>query len=445
MARKFMSFLGTNNYLPCTYCQNGNETDDVRFVQEALIRMHCLAWAPEDQIVVFITSEAAQKNWEDNGHTGEQCSGLHSRLIALNLSCEIRPVSIPNGRSEEELWDIFTNVCNELADNDTVILDITHALRSLPMLAMVILQYIRVLRKVHLLGIFYGAFEVLGSIGEVRKMAVSERRAPIFDLTSFAQLADWSIAVDRFLAAGDAGMIHELVKFQTVPYIKAGLNDTRHDQAIAVKQFSECLLIFTKVMSTCRGRLISKCVMNLNKALDNCRQDALIPPLVPLLEKIRERIEGFSGTNEIRDGIRAAHWCQEHNLIQQAYTILHETAVSFFLYKTESGQTSNHSLNKENREMVTGAASLLAKNKLPDEGRHPDGYEQQWKKIWHTLETTDANHMMSRLEQCRNDLNHAGIRENAKPANSFDVPLDKAIQWLEEIVKNDLKSDCHSN
>jgi CRISPR-associated Csx2 family protein len=437
MARKFLSFLGTNNYVACTYFQAGQEIANVRFVQEALIRMHCSDWTSEDQIVVFTTPEALKKNWEDDGHPDEKCLGLRRRLVALNLPCEIRPVSIPNGKSEEEIWDIFSTICNELADGDAVILDITHALRSLPMLAMVVLQYVRVLRNVRLLGIFYGAFEALGSVVEVKQMAAAERRAPVFDLTSFALLADWSVAVDRFLAAGDAEMMHKLVKDHAIPFIKAEPNHIRQSEAIAVTKLAKRLLDFTKAMATCRGRSISQCATSLNQALDNCRQAALIPPLVPLLEKIRGRIEGFSGTNEIRDGIRAARWCLEHNLIQQGYTILQETAVSFFLCKAEAQSTGNHPLNIEKRAMVTGAASLLAQKSALSEGKFSTEHAELWAKIWSIMEKKGNYQMMDNLEQCRNDLNHAGINQNAKQADNFGIPLEKAIQWLEEMIKND--------
>lgn len=437
MARKILSFLGTNNYVACTYFQAGQEMADVRFVQEALIQMHCSDWTSEDQIVIFITSEALQRNWEDDGHPNEKCLGLHRRLRELNLPCRIQSVSIPNGKSEKEIWDIFSIVCNQLADGDAVILDITHALRSLPMLAMVVLQYVRVLRNVRLQGIFYGAFEALGPVGEVKKMAVAERRAPVFDLTSFARLADWSVAVDRFLAAGDAGMINELVSRQAIPFIKAESNDSLYGEAIAVKNLAKRLLDFTRAMTTCRGLTISQCAVSLNQALDACRQAALIPPLVPLLEKVRERTEGFSGINEIHDGIRAAHWCLEHNLIQQAYTILQETAVSFFLCKAEGvGSTGNHILNVEKRTMLTGAASLLAKKSPSSEGRFPPAHAELWPKIWSIMAKNENHRMMSLLEQCRNDLNHAGINQNAKQAKKFNSPLEEAIQWLEEVVKN---------
>jgi hypothetical protein len=37
MAKAYFSFLGTNNYLPCTYYLNDREATQIRFVQEASI------------------------------------------------------------------------------------------------------------------------------------------------------------------------------------------------------------------------------------------------------------------------------------------------------------------------------------------------------------------------------------------------------------------------
>lgn len=437
MARKFLSFLGTNNYLACTYFLDQQERSNVRFVQEALGQIHCRDWNSEDQLVIFITSESRRRNWEDNGHGEEKCHGLHHCLQALNLPCQIRPVSIPDGKSEEEIWAIFDTVCNELNDSDSVILDITHALRSLPMLAMVVLQYMQALRKVSLAGIYYGAFEVLGTINQVREVAVNDRRVPIFDLTAFARLSDWSIAIDRFLAVGNAEMIHELVKMEAIPVIKAG-PDGMKQEAMAIKKMVKRLLDFTQAMATCRGRAISQCASSLIEALDDCRQAALVPPLVPLLDKIRERITGFSGGSEISDGIRAAHWCLDHNLIQQAYTILQETAVSFFLNAATKISGEKHPYtNKNSRAMVSGAASLLAKKENISQYRlSPDQSSELLEQIWLLLTPEENYQNMDRLEQRRNDLNHAGINPCPSPADTFLQDLRKAIQWLERVSRN---------
>jgi len=435
MPEKFLSFLGTNKYVTCTYYQNDREAIDKPFVQEAIVQLHCSSWTSADQIVIFVTPAARQKNWNDDGH-GQKSEGLHSRLRRLGLSCQIRDVAIPDGSTEVEIWEIFNVVCNELLENETVVFDITHALRSLPMLAMVVLQYVGVLRNVRLRGIYYGAFETLGSVERVKKIATAERRVPIFDLTPFARLADWAFAVDRLLSAGDAAMIQNLVRTEAViPFTKVGPS-ARQKEAIAVKRLADRLFDFTKNLATCRGLSIARCAASLNKALNDCRNADLVPPLVPLLEKIRAGTAGFSGTDHINDGIRAARWCLDHNLVQQAYTILHETAVSFFLLKVKEKTDGSHPLDVGKREMVTGAAALLAQGKDLSDGRFPAGQEKLWRKIWNTMGETDENfRRMSILEQYRNDLNHAGIRKDCIHAKKFDKLLKEAIEWLEKVSR----------
>ncbi|WP_425505358.1 CRISPR-associated DxTHG motif protein [Thermosulfurimonas marina] len=67
------------------------------------------------------------------------------------------------GRSEEEIRDNFRKVIENLSEGEEVFFDITHSFRSLPMLNLVALSYARVLKGIRIRGIYYGAFEVLGS------------------------------------------------------------------------------------------------------------------------------------------------------------------------------------------------------------------------------------------------------------------------------------------
>ena len=68
MARVYISFLGTNDYLTCTYFYKDNEMQNVRFVQEATLNFFCSQWTSEDRILIFATGDAYEKNWLDNGH-----------------------------------------------------------------------------------------------------------------------------------------------------------------------------------------------------------------------------------------------------------------------------------------------------------------------------------------------------------------------------------------
>lgn len=53
MARVYLSFLGTNDYLACTYYTGDREVENVRFVQEATLGLYCRKWTPDDRIIIF--------------------------------------------------------------------------------------------------------------------------------------------------------------------------------------------------------------------------------------------------------------------------------------------------------------------------------------------------------------------------------------------------------
>ncbi|MBU0698719.1 MAG: TIGR02221 family CRISPR-associated protein, partial [Proteobacteria bacterium] len=68
MARVYLSFLGTNDYLSCCYFKNDKKLENVRFVQQATLKFFCDDWTLEDRILIFTTDEAYRKNWLNDGH-----------------------------------------------------------------------------------------------------------------------------------------------------------------------------------------------------------------------------------------------------------------------------------------------------------------------------------------------------------------------------------------
>ncbi len=145
MAKVFLAFLGTYDYLPCTYVAAPGEVAGVRFVQEATLQLFCQDWGEGDRILILTTEEARRKNWVDNGHLDPDGNplrrvGLERRLGGLGLRPPVRRVPIPEGRDEGEIWQIFQALSEQLEEGDEVVFDITHALRHIPMLALAALS-----------------------------------------------------------------------------------------------------------------------------------------------------------------------------------------------------------------------------------------------------------------------------------------------------------------
>ena len=89
------------------------------------------------------------------------------------------------------MWDTFNKILDEINDDDQIIFDITHGFRSTPMQILVVLNYAKVIKKnVKIKGIYYGAFENRDNVTNI---------APIFDLSNYDEILDWTAAADSFI------------------------------------------------------------------------------------------------------------------------------------------------------------------------------------------------------------------------------------------------------
>ena len=441
MPKLYLSFLGTSDYTPCTYEHQEERIENVRFVQEATIRMNCMDWLEKDRVIIFTTQKAFLCNWQDNGHrdrkTGDKIpgAGLETCIQNINGNFTYEQVPIPDGSNEKEIWDIFIQVFDSIRHQDEVIFDITHGFRSIPMLAIVVLNYAKIMKQAILKGIYYGALEALGSPAEVREMPLEKRIVPVLDLTAFDQLMEWSVATDRFIGSGDAAQISSIANSSARSILTKTKGDDRSQHTI--RRLAESLDKFTKTLSTCRGHEISSVVKELKQTLKNCKNhdfsNPLNLPLKTVLGKIEDQIKEFPG-HTIKDGIQAARWCLEHNLIQQSYTILRETLITYFIYKIRENPDD---YKNKNRKLAIDAAYLGAKEP-PEKHSEKDAqeYHEIIEKFTHFYKTCpELIKEFKNLADYRNDINHAGQRISYRPVEEFTKKMPEFLEIVEKAIK----------
>ena len=117
MNRKvFISVLGTGLYEKCTYVSGNFVSSETTFVQQATLQFHGASEWPENSKALFLLTEKARKdNWEVE--TGERLDknknrivpykGLHETLQSMHLPFSVEDISIPDGKNEREMWQIF--------------------------------------------------------------------------------------------------------------------------------------------------------------------------------------------------------------------------------------------------------------------------------------------------------------------------------------------------
>jgi CRISPR-associated Csx2 family protein len=401
MARCFVSFLGTSPYVPCRYGSDERWYGPVSFVQTTTLHLKCANWDTGDRLLIGCTAGARRKNLD----------ALREELASTGWPLAPEVVDLPDGTSEEELWTIFQRLLERIGDGDELVFDITHSFRSLPMLFTVLIQYLGVVREVRLRGVYYGAFERLGSPDQVRKMPLPERQAPILDLTPFLSLYDWSAAIDHFLRFGSPTDLERLVKGHVAPILKRTAGGD--ESAQAMRRLVERLGEFARCAQYVRGGDLAE-VRFQSQIIEPLRhiRAGFLPPLEPVFKRLEDTFAGFRDCDPA-NALRTVGWCIEHDLIQQGITLLQEAIVDEWL--TRCGDllqgATTESEGERDRGRRTFVSDLLA---VAGRGIPPADWKRSLAEHRPMAEACVARlpaglaAEFDRLTKLRNDINHGG-------------------------------------
>lgn len=419
MAKKFLSFLGTTNYTECTYQWDESNQGKYRskFVQEALIKTVCKDWGKEDSAVIFLTEKARNDNWYN---LEDEERRLKTSLEKTHIKVE--SISIPDGSTEDEIWEIFDIVSNQIDIGDEVIFDITHSYRSILMLALVILNYVKVVKDAKIMGIYYRAY-------------VGKDSASIFDLTPLDEILEWSQAVNMFLKYGISGHLKDI----SVERLRAEL---KHEQwARDTNQFINSLDDLTMCLYTCRGMEItgrnatkksilaaSKLAKDNLKKIKNIEKDKQLKPLIPLMERVEEKLEIFGKNDNLSSGIATVQWSIDNNLIQQAYTALDETMKTYVCMEFDL-----NSFEYDHREeIVQKSLKIRARETPKNQWDVKTEYRDKVKEIVEALDDQIVD-LSNKISERRNDINHFRFNHNAVTYNKLASDIK---EYFEEFMNH---------
>ena len=496
----FIGFLGAGSYTVCNYYFDSVEDRicNVRHVQEAIVRHECQGWTENDRILIFLTKDAKDNNWEDGefdardrdyntippieiepgkknkwglrhqlikaakgiGNDEDESTAVDKKIFPESI---ITPISLDcEGFSEAEIWHIFSRINENIQDEDEIYFDFTSGFRSLPMLGMVLLTYLKNTKNVTIGQIYYGAFEKMGPAVKVKTMPVDDRNAPVLRLKSFSDIMDFSTAAGIFGKYGNGLMLVDKITDWTKSIRAQKLSPHNGENSIlkSLDELRSALNRLTLDLQTCRGMDVveagifdtkNKWFGNYSNASNNPEYKALSP----ILDLIRIKFEKFNPKRDVRNGFVAAEWCCDNSMYQQSVTFLQETIVTYgaveigLKYDIFSHRKLVEKYLLKNRDSYgneKGWEDYL--DELAESGNLVDEKEVICKRMSSIPEKLCD--VYDSLTSLRNDLNHCGFltsqnlkggadQQNQKSRSIVSSVKDAINTIREEGFKNNIK------
>ncbi len=226
-----LTFLGAGSYKPIEYKDYSGDftTESTEHLWYALAKNSNGFLNKTDQVIILGTTES---RWDDLYDLDDELSRSEKRQKKQEISHLFRQTDLDYETTPE--WNNFKDYLNQnnwypmiidrgenkqqqisilkaifQADNlegSSVSIDVTHGLRHLPMLGIIIALYLQQVRNVTINRIFYGAYE-LQTTGDYRG-----KPAPIIDLTGLLEIADWVGKLQTYKKDGDYGVFADLLR-----------------------------------------------------------------------------------------------------------------------------------------------------------------------------------------------------------------------------------------
>lgn len=416
MARKvFLSFLGFTDYREIIYSHDISQVSrhqPLRFVQEATLELLIDQSTTPDIVYIFTTS-GALINWDDNYHkvpgSEEKVfrNGLKSRLELMGLN--FQNVMIPDGKNTQEIWEIFQVVYNLLAPDDDVYFDITHSFRTLPMLNMVLINYAKLLKKITISGIFYGAFEAK------TKSPEGIEYAPLWNLKAFSELQDWTLAANIFLSSGEASHLSHLIK-----------NSGKEMLANNLSYYSK-IIKTTRLKEIISGQTPINIAANIDELDTN--DSHMLAVLKPILQEVNAHFEAYKKDN-IQNGLVAIEWCLKNGLIHQSYALMSELLITYTAFLIDFDFEDQLCRNTINGALaISNFDSFVFK----------EGSEEQQREILKRMNNlSNIKQLKERSKSInlgnRNDILHAGMRPSPKSPDELIEEAKTKFEKLKNVI-----------
>ena len=421
---KIISFLGFNAYQETTYIHPSDptKTSITPFFQEALVDFYDV-----DILYVLLTKTVATK--PPRGATKSNWEALEERL---GNRVKLQPVyDIPESQSPEDSWIIFDKITDCLDHGDRVVFDLTHSFRSIPVIALLAISYLRTVRQVQVEGLLYGAFNP-------NQKGVP---APTYDLLPMLSLLDWISATDRFVKVGDGVPLADLLK-NAIPGVERQHNPAVRPLGSQLDLAAKVITNISQAIALARPLETLESTVQLEETLS--KADISFDQRAKPFNLIKDQLLTEYGQFALPDPLESENlprnlwlqfqliqWYVTRGQVMQAMTLASEWLISIVAYKLgiqhllDDRQQIDYALNN-------GSACL--QNKKP---KGPSDFDQGFQSL---PDYQSLSQLWNELTQISNDIAHVGMNKDPKSAKALQKRASDLTPRLKEIAETLIKT-----
>ena len=341
MARVFVSFLGT-----------GGQTDDYASVE------HSIGSGDEEiNLIKSKFAQCAEIYWlHQNEKTveryvffaTEKSRRLHGALIQSSIE------SIVGSSIEDRIiwemiseyvddpsshWSWFEKLNGAVGEGDTVVLDVSHGKRVVPIVLSAAIGFVSRVRNAAVEHVFYGDFDT------------EKKRCKLVDVQAMYVVQSWADAVARLIDTGDARELSRLARANALNTTFARLSSD---------DFTACLHDLTVVLRNVEVHKIAKVAATSLKVIKDKEADPRINGVErELLRIVREKFGNLISLRPVGDRysidyllvqLAAAQLLLENDLVMQAFTVLREFVGSVGMLALRGGKHDKSIFEEETKQ-----------------------------------------------------------------------------------------------
>jgi len=390
-----ISFVGTGNYEEVAYSFGG------RVITTRLFPVAFNDFINPDSHLILLTKEADEKYGD-----------------AFNDKGKFRKIRIPIGKTETEIWEIFSAMVDNIPKQSEVAIDVTHGFRIQPMIALASILYLKALKDIRIKHILYGAYEAK----DVNNVT------PTFDLKPFTDIVEWSNALLEF--SNNANMkglspllkaIHKNSNLNKNENKSRQLEGAGNDLGKLADSFSTIRIAEVLEYSKKFQKRLPAIAVDLKNHIES-------KPFGYLLDKINEKVLPLIASPEemfTSEGIKAQkhllRWYLSSSQYQKAITLARELMLSVYVLNNFSLTENSEVLDKEIR--IKGEKELGELIDRRRKGKSMPGGKRKIAELW------------ERITDNRNDIDHAGMRKNPQPSDKLIANITDSVNKVLEVCQ----------